>query len=182
MGELCRDRAIVLVELLTFRITENASRAMLDDARLTQACGEALEALNKYAKYCQTEFSDGPALEQTDGRRLQQAKSELDRLLALIRRLQPATASGWRSKCQVLRSVLDWFGEDDDRAIGLAYDLALALGEQLVSTADRQPPESPVPRGSDDIEPEASPAFAQYVSRMGKVINSFARSGRRSRS
>lgn len=95
------------------------------DFHLRRSCQEFMDALRACAAF-NVDSSSASAPEPTNDRRYSEeiAYEKMEHALQELRSLRASCSAGFQAKFEALFALEDWFGKEDFRVIGFAFELA----------------------------------------------------------
>jgi hypothetical protein len=99
--------------------------AVVGDFRLRRSCREFVDALRACAAFNDDSSSTSAPEPTIDRRRSEDiAYEKMEHALQEIRSLRASCSAGFQAKFEALFALEDWFGKEDFRVIGFAFELA----------------------------------------------------------
>jgi hypothetical protein len=103
---------------------EGRSDAVVDDFQIRKCCQEFVDALRTCAAF-NVDASSATTLELTIDRGCSEeiAYEKMEHALQELRSLRASSSAGFQAKFEALFALEDWFGKEDFRVVGFAFEL-----------------------------------------------------------
>lgn len=158
--------------------------AAVGDFHLRRSCQEFVDALRACAAF-NDDASPASAPEPTiDRRRLEEiAYEKMEHALRELRSLRASCSSGFQAKFEALFALEDWFGKEDFRVVGFAFEL---VGEAyaffVADQAADSKPSKKTSSGSSGERQDPRLSFPRLLRLAGEPRSSTHGRARRSQS
>ena len=161
---------------------EHGDDTAVGDVPLRRSCQEFLKALQACAAFNSEMASVGGPEPTTDRQDLEEiAYEKMEHALRKLRGLQASCSAGFQAKFEALFALEDWFGKEDSRVVGFAFELVEEAYEFFV--VDQNTDSKPFPktnRGSSGERQESRLSFPRLLPLAGEPRSSTHGRARRS--
>ena len=161
---------------------DSGGDAVVGDLHLRQSCQEFVDALRACAAFNVESFSVSAPEPKIDGRHLEEiAYDRMEHALRELRSLRASCSAGFQAKFEALFALEDWFGKEDSRVVGFAFELVEEAYEFFV--VDQNTDSKPFPktnRGSSGERQESRLSFPRLLPLAGEPRSSTHGRARRS--
>ena len=156
--------------------------AVAGDFHLRRSCKEFVDALRACAAYNDDSPTASTPEPTIDRQRLEEiAYEKMEHALRKLRGLQASCSAGFQAKFEALFALEDWFGKEDSRVVGFAFELVEEAYEFFV--VDQNTDSKPFPktnRGSSGERQESRLSFPRLLPLAGEPRSSTHGRARRS--
>ena len=163
---------------------DSGGDAVVGDLRLRQSCQEFVDALRACAAFNVESFPESAPEPTIDGRRLEEiAYDKMEHALRELRSLRASCSAGFQAKFEALFALEDWFGREDFRVVGFAFELVEeAYAFFVVPQVADSKPAPKTNGGSSDERRESRLSFPRLLRLAGEPRSSTQSRARRSQS
>jgi hypothetical protein len=158
--------------------------AVVGDLHLRQSCQEFVDALRACAAFNVESFPARAPEPTIDRQHLEEiAYDKMEHALRELRSLRASCSAGFQAKFEALFALEDWFGREDFRVVGFAFELVEEAYAFFV--VDQVADSKPVPKvesGSSAKRQDSRLSFPQLLRLAGETRPSTHSRARRSQS
>ena len=156
--------------------------ALVGDFHLRRSCKEFVDALRVCATFNDDSCPASTPEPTIDRQCLEEiAYEKMEHALRKLRGLQASCSAGFQAKFEALFALEDWFGKEDSRVVGFAFELVEEAYEFFV--VDQNTDSKPFPktnRGSSGERQESRLSFPRLLPLAGEPRSSTHGRARRS--